>query len=182
MVVDGQRVECETILLGEHNISNILLSVAIAYDLGVGLDDIKRAISKLTPPAHRLAIVPSSNSLTIIDDAYNASVEGVKAALDVIDKFDGKKIIVTPGLIELGKEEYSANFEFGKQMAGVANYVIVDGVVNYDAISKGLEAGGFDMKNLLRAGSLSQAVELLNTFAKPGDVVLFENDLPDNYL
>lgn len=182
LIVDGQKIECETILLGEHNISNILLAVAVAYDLGVGLEDIKRAISKLTPPAHRLAIVPSSNSLTIIDDAYNASVEGVRAALDVISKFEGQKIIITPGLIELGQEEYKANFEFGKQMAEVADYVIIDGVINFEPISKGLESGGFDMKNLLRAGSLSQAVEVLNTFTKPGDVVLFENDLPDNYL
>lgn len=182
LVVDGKRVECETALLGEHNISNILLSVAVAYDLGVSLEQIQSAISKLTPPAHRLAIVPSSNSLTIIDDAYNASVEGVAAALKVISKFDGQKIVITPGLIELGKEEFNANFEFGKQMAEVADFVIVDGVYNYEAISKGLEAGGFEMNNLLRAGSLSQAIEVLNTISKPGDVVLFENDLPDNYL
>ena len=150
--------------------------------MGVDIEAIGRAIAKLTPPAHRLAIVPSSNSLTIIDDAYNASVEGVKAALDVVSKFNGQKIVITPGLIELGKEEYRANFEFGKQMADVADFVIIDGVINYDALAKGLEEGGFEMKNLLRAGSLSQAVEVLNLIAKPGDVVLFENDLPDNYL
>lgn len=182
LVVDDSVVECETALLGEHNISNILLCVSVAVDLGVEINQIKNAISKLTPPAHRLAIVPSSNSLTIIDDAYNASVEGVRAALDVIAKFNGQKIVVTPGLVELGKEEYKANFEFGKRMAQVANYVIIDGIINFDAISKGLEEGGFDMQNLLRAGSLNQAVEVLNTIAKPGDVVLFENDLPDNYL
>ena len=180
--LDGNIVHCSTILLGEHNISNILLSASVAYDLGVSPEQIKQAVAKLTPPAHRLAIVPSSNSLTIIDDAYNGSVEGAKAGLDVIAKFSGQKIVITPGLVELGKDEFNANFELGRQMAGVATYVIIDGIVNYDAISAGLEFAGFDMKNVLRAGNLSQSVEVLNTIAKPGDVVLFENDLPDNYM
>lgn len=179
--IDNNCVECSTTLLGEHNISNILLCSAVAFDLGVSLEQIKLGISKLTPPAHRLAIVPSNNALTIIDDAYNGSVEGAKAGLDVIKCFDGQKIVITPGLVELGKDEFDANKTFGKQMAEVADYVIIDGVVNFDAISKGLEEGGFDMQKLLRAGSLSQAVEVLGTISKPGDVVLFENDLPDNY-
>ena len=62
------------------------------------------------------------------------------------------------------------------------DYVIIDGVVNYDAIYNGLTDSGFDPEHILRAGSLSQAVEVLNTISKPGDVVLFENDLPDNYM
>ena len=182
LCLDGDAVHCSTILLGEHNISNILISAAVAYDLGVSPEQIQQAISKLTPPAHRLAIVPSSNSLTIIDDAYNGSVEGSRAGLDVISKFSGQKIVITPGLVDLGKDEFDSNFELGRQMAGVATYVIIDGIVNYDAISAGLEFAGFDMKNVLRAGNLSQSVEVLNTIAKPGDVVLFENDLPDNYM
>lgn len=182
LLLNGEEVRCSTILLGKHNISNILLSASVAFDLGVSADEIKRAISKLTPPAHRLAIVPSSNSLTIIDDAYNGSVEGARAGLEVISKFEGQKIVITPGLVELGKDEFNANFELGKQMASVATYVIIDGVVNYDALSSGLEFGGFDMEKVLRAGNLTQAVEVLNTISKPGDVVLFENDLPDNYM
>lgn len=180
--LDENHIHCETSLLGEHNISNILLSSAVAFDLGVELEQIKTAIGKLTPPAHRLAIVPSSNSLTIIDDAYNGSVEGARAGLEVIKKYPGQKIVITPGLVELGKDEYSSNYEFGKHMASVADYVIINGVVNYEALSKGLEDGGFNMEKCLRAGSLSQSVEVLNTISKPGDVVLFENDLPDNYM
>ena len=179
--IDGNAIHCETTLLGKHNISNILICALVAYDLGVSLEQIKEAISKLVTPAHRLAIVPSSNSLVVIDDAYNGNVEGCKAALEVIKTFSGKKIVVTPGLVELGKDEYSSNKQFGIDLAGVADYVIIDGVVNYPAISEGLQEAGFDMEQCLRAGNLRQAVEVLNTFAKPGDVVLFENDLPDNY-
>ena len=66
-------------------------------------------------------------------------------------------------------------------MASVCDYVIINGVANYEAIAAGLEFGGFDKNRILRSGSLSQAIEVLSTVANPGDVVLFENDLPDNY-
>lgn len=177
----NEEIECETSLLGKHNISNILLCASVAYNLGVSALSIKIAISKLVPSAHRLAIVPSANSLVVIDDAYNGSVEGARAGLEAISNFKTKKIVVTPGLVELGKEEFNSNFELGREMAKVCDYVIIDGVSNFDALSSGLEFGGFNRENILRAGSLGQAIEVLNTIAKPGDVVLFENDLPDNY-
>jgi len=179
--VDGE-IDCETMLFGSHNISNIVLASSVALHLGLSLDQIKVAIGKLTPTAHRLALVPSSSSLTVIDDAYNGSVEGVKAGLDVLKMFKGKKFVVTPGLVELGSEQFNSNFEFGRQMADVVDYCIITGITNFEAISSGLEFGGFDSDHILRAGSVSQAVELLNALGKAGDVVLFENDLPDNYV
>lgn len=182
LMLDGETVHAKTSLLGKHNVSNILLAVAVAYDLGVDKESIVYAISKLVAPSHRLAIVPSNNNITVIDDAYNGNVEGTKVALEVLSEFEGKKIVITPGLVELGKDEFNSNFGFGKDMAKVADFVIIDGVVNYESISSGLEFGGFDTSKILRAGSLTQAVEVLNTISSPGDVVLFENDLPDNYL
>ena len=179
--VDGKSVECITTLLGIHNISNILLCASVAYDLGVSIYELQSAIAKLMPSAHRLALVPSGNSIVIIDDAYNGCVEGAKAALETIKQFDSKKIVITPGLVELGKEEFNCNFEFGRQMASVCDYVIINGVVNYDALSAGLEFGGFDKSKILRAGSIKQAIEVMQQVAVSGDVVLFENDLPDNY-
>ena len=178
----GDEVEVETMLFGKHNVSNILLASSVAISLGLSLEEIKTGIRKLTPVAHRLALVPSSSALTVIDDAYNGSVEGAKAGLDVLSSFEGKKFVVTPGLVELGAEQFNSNFEFGIQMAKVVDYCIITGITNYDAISSGLEFGGFDPSHILRAGSVSQAVELLTTLSAPGDVCLFENDLPDNYV
>lgn len=174
-------VKCETTLLGKHNISNILLAATVAYSLGLTLEQIQVAIRKLVPTSHRLALIPSSNSLTVIDDAYNGSVEGAKAAIEVLSHFQGKKIVITPGLVELGKEQFNSNFSLGKEMAKSIDYCIINGIVNYDALSSGLIFGGFDESHILRAGSLAQAVELLSKISVPGDVVLFENDLPDNY-
>jgi len=181
LVSYNKSVHAKTLLLGQHNVSNILLCAKVAKYLGLSLEDIAHAIGKLTPVSHRLALLPSANSLIVIDDAYNGSEDGAKAALNVISEFEGKKFIITPGLVELGREQFNSNFEFGRMMAAVADYVIITGIVNYDAISSGLAFAGFNESHILRAGSIKQAVDVMNTYSSAGDVVLFENDLPDNY-
>ncbi len=171
-----------TSLLGDHNVSNILLAATVALDLDVSAEQIVHAIESLSPTAHRLALMPSASALIVIDDAYNGSEAGAKAAAEVLKKFDGKKVVITPGLVELGKEQFNSNFELGKMLASVCNYVIINGIVNYEALAAGLEHGQFDTKNIIRAGNLQQAVSILPSITNPGDVVLFENDLPDNYI
>lgn len=179
--LNGEIRKCKTVLLGEHNISNILLAANVAYDLGLSLVEIVSGIEKLHSVSHRLEIIKSSTRYTIIDNSYNSSVQGAEASVKVLATFSGNKFVITPGLVELGKEQFNSNFEFGRTMAKVCDYVIIDSMINYDAISSGLIFGGFDESHILRAGSLSQAVQVLNTLAQPDDVVLFENDLPDNY-
>lgn len=179
--IGKKEAKCETVLLGEHNISNILLAVTVAYDLGLNLEEIVNGISKLCSVPHRLDIIKRTSTYTIIDNSFNSSVRGCKASIDVLSKFEGRKFVITPGIVELGKEQFNANFEFGKIMAGVCDYVIIDSTINFDAIHAGLIHAGFDKEHILRAGNLSQAVMLLNTLAESTDVVLFENDLPDSY-
>lgn len=170
-----------TSLLGKHNISNIILCANVCVSLGMSLDEICSGIQKLVAAPHRLALVPSSNSLIIIDDAYNGSVEGSKAALEVLSYYPTTKVVITPGLVELGKEQYESNKQLGILLSKSASYVIINGTTNFDALNEGLLEGGMASEKILRAGSLKQAVTLLNSLTEPGDVVLFENDLPDNY-
>lgn len=181
LVLEEKKESCKTILLGEHNVSNILLASNVALSLGLTLKEIASGIAKLATTSHRLEIVESKAPYTIIDNAYNSSVVGSKASLEVLSKFDGNKIVITPGLVELGQEQFNSNFEFGRDLAAVCDYVIIDSAINYDAISSGLIFAGFDENKIIQAVSLNQAVELLQNIAKPDDVVLFENDLPDNY-
>ena len=147
----------------------------------MSLDEIAAGISKLKAIPHRLEIIKSASDYIIIDDAYNSSVEGSKASLEVLSKFEGKKIVITPGLVELGADQFNSNFEFGRDLAKVCDYVIIDSTINYDAISSGLIFAGFDENKIIQAVTLARAVEILNDIATKGDVVLFENDLPDNY-
>jgi len=179
--INGEEIECHTSLLGKHNVSNIVLCASVAYEMGLNMTEIQAGIEKLIATPHRLAIVPSNNALIVIDDAYNGSVEGARAAMSVLESFEGKKVVITPGLVELGRETFNSNFQLGIDMAKVSDYVIINGNLNYEAIANGLVFGGFDEKHIFQSGNLKQAVEFLPKITNPGDVVLFENDLPDNY-
>ena len=98
-----------------------------------------------------------------------------------LDTFKGRKIVLTPGLVELGKIENVTNFEFGKRLAAHADIVIVIGRHNAEMLITGLTEGGFDKEKIMFAKTLNKANAMLNGIIAEGDVVLFENDLPDNY-
>ncbi|MBO4412879.1 MAG: UDP-N-acetylmuramoyl-tripeptide--D-alanyl-D-alanine ligase [Clostridia bacterium] len=175
-----EEIDCKTKLLGEHNLKNILLCAALAHKLGLSLEELKVGIAKIEPINHRLEL-KKENGLTILDDSFNSSVEGSNAAIEVLKLFKGNKIVVTPGLVELGYLENEANFNFGKNLAGVANFVIIVNQANKEKISEGLKEGGFNCDNIIFANNLIEAKLKLKEITKKGDVVLFENDLPDNY-
>lgn len=177
---DYAKVRCA--LLGEHNVSNIVLAATVALKMGVSAQQILQGIASLQPTAHRLQLVPSSGVLIVIDDAYNGSEAGAKAALDTLKFFKGGKVIITPGLVELGKEQFNTNFELGRLIASTCDWVIINGQVNYNALSSGCQFGKMDANHILKADSLQQAVDMISDITSQGDVVLFENDLPDNYV
>ena len=178
---NGKEVDCSTKLLGIHNLQNILVSALTALKLEVSLEQIASAINKLQPVKHRLEIVPSENDVTVIDDTYNASVESTKSALEFLSMFEGRKIVITPGIVEMGNEEYKVNYEFAKNLAKVADIVFIINKTNQEAIKYGLTQNGFSGKNIYEFYSLQEAQFKLKDFLQKGDVVLFENDLPDNY-
>jgi UDP-N-acetylmuramoyl-tripeptide--D-alanyl-D-alanine ligase len=95
--------------------------------------------------------------------------------------FPGKKIIVTPGMVEQGAEEEQLNHEFGYHMAACSDIAIIIGKKHADPICEGLLDAHFPAENLVRAESLAEVTDLLKNYTEPGCVVLFENDLPDNF-
>lgn len=180
--VKGEEpVKCKTVLLGKHSISNICLAVAVAYKLGMSVSEIVSGIGRIVSVDHRLELVPNNKNVVIIDDSYNSNVDGVLAAMDVLEMFEGRKIVVTPGLVELGKEENVANLQMGKILASHADVVIITGKQNAEMLINGMVDGGMNKENIIYAKSLKKGNEELNAILKEGDVVLFENDLPDNY-
>ncbi len=181
LVIDNKTVQCSTKLLGKHNLEDIAISAGLAYKLGVNLTQIKEAIRSLKPVAHRLELL-SENGLTIIDNSYNASVESSFASIETLKLFDGDKIVVTPGLVELGEEQYNANVNLGKEISQVANKVIIVNITNKEPLLSGLKKGNFDENNIFFVESLNEAKDKLKAIVKQDDVILFENDLPDNYI
>ena len=154
----------------------------MAYKLGVTIEQLRDAISTIEPMSHRLELIENTNGFVIIDNSYNSSVESSKMALDTLALFKNrKKIIATPGIVEMGNLERDVNFNFGRQIAEVCDKVIIINKVNFEAIKDGALSNGFKENDILSADSLKKAMELFPTVAKFGDVILFENDLPDNY-
>ncbi len=182
LLIKGEApVECNTVLLGKHSVSNICLAAAVAYKIGLTPEEIATGINRIQSVNHRLELVPNNKGVVIIDDSYNSNEDGVKAAMEVLSTFSGRKIVFTPGLVELGKIENVVNYEFGKILAKHADLVFVIDKHNAEMLITGLLEAGMPRENIKFAPSLNKGNAMLNQIIREGDVILFENDLPDNY-
>jgi UDP-N-acetylmuramoyl-tripeptide--D-alanyl-D-alanine ligase len=178
----GTELRLTTKLVGECNISNLLACVAVAVNLGVPTEKIKYAVSRIEQVEHRLNLKRTPGGITIIDDAFNSNPAGSAMALDVISRMKGgKRIVITPGMIELGDRTEELNREFGKKMAGCADIAIVVGHYNREAIVDGLRKGRMAEEAIIIADSFTHAQQLLQGIVSAGDTVLYENDLPDTF-
>jgi UDP-N-acetylmuramoyl-tripeptide--D-alanyl-D-alanine ligase len=177
----GERINCETRLLGEHNVRNILLSCAVAKHLGLSDKQIKIGVSMLQPVEHRLQLLNTAENITVIDDAFNSNPHGSHVALNVLKQFPGRRIIVTPGMVELGEKESEYNHEFGLEMATCVNIALLIGKKHTKPIVDGLLEGQFTETDIHVMNDLGSATAYLKTNIRAGDVILYENDLPDHY-
>ena len=175
------RVPCRTVLLGELNIRNILACACVALRLGLSGDQIARGIEKIRPVEHRLQLITGSGGITVIDDAFNSNIRGAKQAFSVLKEMSGSRILVTPGMVELGEQEEEMNREFGRAAAECCDTAVLVGKKRSEAISAGMSENGFPNDRIIVVNSLEEAAEHLKSLARPGDTILFENDLPDNY-
>ena len=171
-------------LLGVGNLLNILASIAIADHLGVPANKQRNAIARLQPVEHRLSM-KVANGITVLDDAYNSNPTGAKMSLGVLKEFavgeGNKRIVITPGFVEMGTRQADANKELGRAIAVSCDYAIIVNAVNREAIKSGIEEGGLPAEKYFLADSLNHAHQQLAKILRPGDVVLYENDLPDNF-
>ena len=176
-----QKVPCKTQLLGELNIRNIVLCAAVCLKLDMTLSEIASGISRLRPVEHRLQLLNPSGGVNVIDDAFNSNIRGATQAFNVLKDFPGKRIVVTPGMVELGSREEEMNREFGRAMAPCCDLAVLVGKKRAAAIADGLKQAGFAPNRIVTVSSLVEATEYLTTAVQKGDTILFENDLPDNY-
>lgn len=189
---DGSTFDChfrgeekiyffETKLLGNNNIYNLLSAIALAKEFGMNMDEIKMGVRKVKPIEHRLEIKKVSN-FYMLDDAYNSNPVGAKMAVEVLAMMPGTKVVVTPGMIELGKKEDEANETFGMQIAAVADYVILIGEKKTKPIYEGLIKGGFDSKKIYILNDVKESFSFITHLKGEEDIyALYENDLPDSY-
>ena len=175
MILDGNEIFCQTKLLGKANIDNIVVASAMAYLLGESIHGIVKGISALSPTPHRLELI-KGQFVDVIDDSYNSNFDGFKQALEVLNSFSGKKVVVSPGIVELGKAQYEINKQAGEEVGKVADVFIIMNQTN----KKALEEGARGKCEIHFANTRQEQKQLLQKILNKGDAVLFENDLPDN--
>ena len=179
--LDGEALQVETTLLSYSAVENIQLVATLCKMLGMTVTEIAQGIKKLQPVPHRLQLT-QNNGVYILDDGYNANIKGAKEALQTLARFEGRKCVVTPGLVECGVLEEELGLEFGKAiaLAGLDKVILV-GETLVGAVKNGYVSAGGAQDNLTIVKSLAQAQETLKAWVQTGDCVLFLNDLPDVY-
>ncbi len=178
----GNQEAFTTAVVGEHNVTNILLATAIAVNQGMTLTDVAFQVRMLQPAESRLVRQTTAQGITIINDAYSANPVGVVSALKVLAMHNsGRRLLITPGMVELGNLHDQENRKLGQVAAKYATDIILVGEQQTHPIKLGLEDSNFPPDHVQVVDTLSEAINWYQQNLKSGDTVLFLNDLPDTY-
>lgn len=178
---DGSKETFNTRLIGSHNVVNIVGAISVACELGVELKKLKTAVRRIQPVPHRLQLLERGN-YTIIDDAFNSNPVGSKVAVETLAMFEGVRIVVTPGMVELGEKEEEYNYKFGTYAAKCCDYILLVGKKHTEPIKQGVIDSGFDEDKCKVYDTLEEAMQFAYSINQKGHkYILLENDLPDNY-
>lgn len=185
-VVDQETQESRafrTPLVGLHNVTNILLAANVARHLGMSLGEIALRVASLQPAEHRLKRTVLPNGITVLDDAYNTNPVGAISALEVLSLHqDGRRVLITPGMVELGPLQAEENEKLGKAAPRYCTDIILVGTEQTAPIQQGIHSTDFDHARLQIMETVNEAIAWYQRELKSGDAVLFLNDLSDNYL
>lgn len=177
---DGESATYRMQLIGEHSVLNVTGAIAVCHAFGIPLASLAPAVRKLNAVPHRMQLRPGE--ITYIDDAYNSNPAGCRAALETLGRFDACRILVTPGMVELGADAERCNEEFGVQAAAVCDLCVLVGEKQAVPIRRGLLGAGYPEERIRVVRTLREALAEVNAFrSEKRKVVLLENDLPDQY-
>lgn len=168
-------------LLARHNIDLILLVYELAKNLGLTDEQIIQGVKKTQPIKHRLQpIYNSATNIWIIDDSYNGSLDGFKSGLEVLARAKGRKIALTPGLVEQGEKTAEIHEQIGKLYAAAVDLVLLIKNSATGHILTALKKENF--ANFKIYDSAKKAHDDLKNILRPGDAIIFQNDWPDSYI
>ena len=168
-MIDDKLEEFKTPLLGSFNAINLTACIYMAYELGMSVDEIKSALLKLDQVEHRLQKIEAGGKL-IIDDSFNGNFEGMSSSYDLVSSYSGRKVIITPGIIE---SDEKSNIKLSKKIDEVFDIVIITGTLNAKTLYENINNA---KKVLLK--DKSKLEDILAKETKIGDLILFSNDAP----
>jgi UDP-N-acetylmuramoyl-tripeptide--D-alanyl-D-alanine ligase len=170
-------------ILGEYNLDKIDGIIYLAKKLGLTTQEIESGLKKIRTPAHRLQpVLNREKNILVIDDSYNGNPDGVEEGIKTLSLFKKRrKIFLTPGLVEIGNKSRDVHQRIGQRLNDVVDLVILvkNSVTPY--IEEGLINAGFSKNNIIWFDSMMEAQNNLGAILRSGDVILFQNDWPDNY-
>ncbi len=176
---EGEEEDFRVRLIGAHNIINVVGAIAVANKLGIPLKELKVPARRIEPVEHRMQI-REQGGYTIIDDAYNSNPVGSKAAVETLAMFDGLRILITPGMVELGDMEEEYNRKFGTYAAENCDYILLVGKKHTKPIMNGIMEKGFPGDRSRVFDRLEEALEYARGIKDDRHkYILLENDLPD---
>ena len=160
----------------------LLIKIGKFFD--ISQEEVLSRLKTMPPTPHRQEIIKASGNITIIDDTYNSNPAGFIMALETLKNIKAKrKILITPGMIELGEKQFELNKDAARSAAKIADYVIIVGETNKSALEEGLKEELKDDfgKKVFWAMDLDSAKKKLSEITLPNSAILLENDLPDHY-
>lgn len=176
--IEGEKVPFVTKLLGECNIYNIAAAVTLARKLGIQIASLQRSVSELGYVEHRLEL-KTYKGMVLIDDAFNANPSGAAAACDVLAQMPGWRMLVTPGMIDLGTQQETLNHALGMHAASCADRVILVGAQQVAPLRQGLLDAGFDAQMITQVMTMKEAFACIEDDGHEDKVALIENDVPE---
>lgn len=167
--------------------SNLAVSVAIALELGVSEETIAQLISSLPVAKNRLNVATAQTGVIVLDDTYNSNPAGSRLALRALERRKTPKnrsVVVTPGMIELGSKQFEENSYFGRAAAKISTDIVIVGYTNRKALLTGIQDANLEnySPNIVLVDNRLDAVSWVRKNLSSGDIVLYENDLPDHFL
>ena len=156
-------------ILGAFNAMNLAAAVKVAKALGLSDGEIQEGLQSLEPVPHRLQRIDAGGKV-ILDDSFNGNIDGMLASFDLAATYPGRKVIITPGLVEADED---LNIQVAKRANEVFDLIIVTGDLNYAIFKEQI-----DPDKLRKLGSKDKMEEMLVTETTAGDLILFANDAP----
>jgi UDP-N-acetylmuramoyl-tripeptide--D-alanyl-D-alanine ligase len=185
IVTDTQTQQSERFdvpVSGEHNVTNLLCAIAVGLHEGIALRDLATRAKSLNPSEARLVTQITGGGMTVINDAYSANPVGARSALRVLGLHtNGRRVVITPGMVELGNLMEQENRALGEFAATYVTDVILVGADRTRPLAEGLKAAGFPLDSVMIVERVSEAIAWTQTNLAAGDTVLYLNDLPDTY-
>ncbi len=179
-LLSGQKVSAK--ILGKHNVLNLLAAIHTAKELGMNNEEIIRGIAKITEKQSAFTILKSKSGINIIDSTYSANPDGVMADLDYLKLFPGKKIIIMPCLIELGKEARTVHEKIGQKIAEVCQFAVITAEEYFKEIKNGAISNNMQTENLISSEDANFIAEKIGFFAKADDSILLEGRISESII